>query len=321
MKFNDAQLRRLDITLLLVFEEAMSTGRLSAAAKRLGLTPSAISHAVGRLREAFGDELFIRTARGVRPTPRALALREPVSEALRLINGALQPTRFEPNSDERVFRIAASDYETSLIAPLLVGKNSGVARFIFLTLVRKDAIEALHAGDLDLLIGYTWEKDKACESMTLYDEDYSVVARKKHPVLAQPLDLSAYTRYGHVLVSPGSTLTGIVDKALAAAGVSRRVVVAVPYFLAALATVAQSNLLATVPRRVAHCHSARFGLAMLAPPVPIRSFPVQMIWSRRMSVDPAMLWIRNRVLEMTKNIALQSRRRQSSQSALISPNT
>jgi DNA-binding transcriptional LysR family regulator len=303
VKFNDTQLRRLDITLLLVFEEAMATGKLSAAAKRLGLTQSAISHAVGRLRDAFGDELFIRTSRGVQPTQRALALREPVSEALRLIDGALSPARFDLNRDERVFRIAASDYETSLVVPLLVGDSLGTTRFIFRTLIRKDAIEALHAGDLDLLIGYTWDKDKACESMTLYDEDYCVVARKKHPAMAQTLGIAAYTSYGHVLVSPGGTLTGIVDKALKSAGASRRVVVAVPYFLAALATVANTDLLATVPRRVAHCHARNFGLAMAPPPIPIRPFPVQMIWSRRMAVDSAMLWLRSRVIEVTKGIA------------------
>jgi len=303
MKFDDAKLRRLDVTLLLVFEEAMATGKLSAAARRLGLTQSAISHAVARLRAAFGDELFIRTSRGVQPTPRALALREPVSEALRLIDGALRPARFDPDKDERVFRIAASDYETSLIVPLLVGDSSGTSRFIFRTLIRKDAIEALHSGDLDLLIGYTWEKDGQCESVTLYDENYSVVARRKHPAMAQRLGISAYTNYGHVLVSPGGTLTGIVDKALAAASVSRRVVVAVPYFLAALATVARTDLLATVPRRVAHCHAARFGLAVATPPVPIRSFPVQMIWSRRLAADSPMLWLRKQVLDVTKGIA------------------
>jgi DNA-binding transcriptional LysR family regulator len=303
MKFNDAQLRRLDISLLLVFEETMAAGKLSAAAKRLGLTQSAISHAVGRLREAFGDELFIRTSTGVQPTPRAMTLREPVAEALRLIDGALRPTRFDPDRDERVFRIAASDYETSLVAPLLVGRNSGTTRFIFCTLIRKDAIEALHAGDLDLLIGYTWDKDKACVSATLYDEDYCVVARKRHPAMAHRLSIATYTNHGHVLVSPGGTLTGIVDKALAVAGASRRVVVAVPYFLAALATVARSDLLATVPRRVAHCHARHFGLAMAPPPIPIRSFPVQMIWSRRLAVDSALLWLRNRVVEATKGMA------------------
>jgi DNA-binding transcriptional LysR family regulator len=303
MKLGDTQLRRLDITLLLVFDEAMATGKLSAAAKRLGLTPSAISHAVGRLRDAFGDELFIRTSRGVQPTPRALALRAPVSEALRLIDGALRPARFDPADNERVFRIAASDYETSLIVPRLVGKGLGRSRFVFRTLIRKDAIDALHAGDIDLLIGYTWEKDRACKSVTLYDENYCVVARKKHPVMAKALDLNTYAGCGHVLVSPGGTLTGIVDKALEHAGTARRVVVAVPYFLAALATVAQTDLIATVPRRLAHGHAKQFGLTMATPPIAVRSFPVQMIWSRRLAADPAVTWLRNRVAGITKELA------------------
>jgi DNA-binding transcriptional LysR family regulator len=202
-----------------------------------------------------------------------------------------------------VFRIAASDYETSLVVPQLVGNGMGAARFAFCTLIRKQAIEALHTGDLDLLLGYTWDQDKSCESVTLYVEDYCVVARKKHPIMAQALSIGAYTSHGHVLVSPGGTLTGIVDKALAGAGARRRVVAAVPYFLAALATVAQTDLIATVPRRAAHGHAKRFGLAMAAPPVPVRSFPVQMIWSRRLAADPAIGWLRNRVLEVTKGIA------------------
>ena len=96
--FNDAQLRRLDITLLLAFDEVMASGKLSAAARRLGLTQSAISHAVKRLREIFDDELFVRTPRGVQPTTRALALRAPVSEALRLLGGAVGSAELRPGA-------------------------------------------------------------------------------------------------------------------------------------------------------------------------------------------------------------------------------
>ena len=298
--FDDAQLRRLDATLLLVFEEAMASGKLSAAAKRLGLTQSAISHAIGRLREVFGDELFIRTPRGVRPTPRALALREPLAEALRLIGRAIRPASFDPARDERVFRVAASDYETAWFAPLLLGDGAGASRFIFRTLIRRDALDALQAGDIDLLLGYAWDKGRACEAVTLYDEDYRVVARQGHPALARPLDIGRYASHGHVLVSPGATLSGVVDEALAKASVSRRVVAAVPYFLAALATVARTDLLATVPSRVARCHAAGFGLATAVPPVPVRSFPVRMVWSRRLGADPALAWLRERVREAAR---------------------
>jgi DNA-binding transcriptional LysR family regulator len=303
MNFDEAQLRRLDITLLLVFEEAMATGKLSAAARRLGLTQSAISHALKRLRDVFGDELFIRTPRGVQPTPRTLALRAPLAEALRLIGGAVRPPGFDPERDGRVFRVAASDYETSLFAPALLGEGLGDARFIFRTLVRREAIEAMHAGDIDLLLGYAWDKGTGCEAVTLFHEDYRVVARRGHPALSEPLSLDRFTRFGHVLVSPGGMLTGIVDKALKDAGTSRQVVVAVPYFLAALATVARTDLLATVPRRVAHCHAAEFGLTTALPPVPVRSFPVQMIWIRRLGMDPALSWLRNRIQEVSGHMA------------------
>ena len=295
MNFDEAQLRRLDMTLLLVFDEAMASGKLSAAAKRLGLTQSAISHALKRLRDVFEDELFIRTPHGVQPTPRALALRAPLAEALRLIGGAVRPASFDPARDERVFRIAASDYETALFAPLLLGEGLGATRFIFSTLIRREAIDALHAGDIDLLLGYTWDKSQGCEALTLFHEDYRVVARNGHPALAEPLDLERYARCGHVLVAPGATLTGIVDKALAGVGASRRVVVAVPYFFAALATVARTDLLATVPHRIAHGHAMEFGLEIALPPVAIRSFPVQMVWSKRLGVDPALSWLRDRV--------------------------
>src|SRR5689334_12758949 len=102
--FSDAELRRLDLTLLLVFEEAMASGKLSAVARRLGLTQSAISHALKRLRDIFGDELFIRTPRGVQPTPRAVALRAPLSEALRLIADAVRSEAFDPAATDHIFR-------------------------------------------------------------------------------------------------------------------------------------------------------------------------------------------------------------------------
>src|SRR5215471_3562315 len=107
MQFNDAQVRRLDLTLLLVFEEVMTSGKLSMAAKRLRLTQSAISHALKRLRGIFDDELFIRTPHGVQPTQRARELRAPLTEAVRLIRHSVQPPSFDPKHSDRVFRIAA----------------------------------------------------------------------------------------------------------------------------------------------------------------------------------------------------------------------
>ncbi len=289
--FSDAELRRLDLTLLLVFEEAMASGKLSAVARRLNLTQSAISHALKRLRDIFGDELFVRTPRGVQPTSRALALRAPLSEALRLLSDAVRPAAFDPATADRIFRIAAPDLETSLFAPLLA-RIGAAPRFVFRPLIRQDAVDALHTAAVDLALGYAVERPPGCDSTILFEEDYVVIARAGHPLLASPLDLAAYARAEHVLTAPGGTLGGIVDHALAAQGMSRRVVVAVPYFLAALATVASGDLIATVPRRLAVAHAASFRLGMSEPPLALRRFAVRMTWSRRSASDQGLLWLR-----------------------------
>jgi DNA-binding transcriptional LysR family regulator len=304
-KFSDIELRRMDLTLLLVFEEAMASRKLSAAAKRLGLTQSAISHALKRLRGIFGDELFIRTPRGVVPTARALALRAPLAEAVALIAGTVRTVGFDPSRAERTFRIAAPDYETALFAPLLADTRSAGPLFIFQPLVRRQAIEALTSAEIDLVLGYSKDRYGGCERETLFEDDYLVVARTGHPVLGGELTIEQYTSLEHVLVSPGGTLSGIVDTALAAEGRSRHVVVAIPYFLAALATVARSDLIATVPRGIASLHGPSFGLGSIEPPMPIRRFPVSMTWDRRTSTDSAIMWLRERMRAVAKSAALR----------------
>jgi DNA-binding transcriptional LysR family regulator len=139
--------------------------------------------------------------------------------------------------------------------------------------------------------------------VTLFQEDYSVIARAGHPILSAPLDLDAYTNAGHVLTGPGGTLSGIVDQILETEGRARRVVVSVPYFLAALATVAASNLIATVPRSLAVAHARSFGLMTAEPPLAIRRFAVQMTWSRRSASDRGLAWLRGQMVEAARMAA------------------
>ena len=302
--FDEINIRKLDLTLLLVFEAAMDSGKLTAAAKRVGLTQSAVSHALKRLRDVFDDELFVRTTHGVRPTQRALALRAPLLQALQLIAGAVRAPSFDPRRDQRIFRIAALDYETSLFAPLLVRSIAGLSgsRFVFRPLVRNAAIDGLKSGEVDLLLGYTWQSDQDCEAATLYHEDYLVVGRRGHPLFDAALDLRAYINFGHVLVSPGGSLSGIVDGALAKEGKSRHISVAVPYFLSALAIVAKTDLLVTLPRRLALNHAAQFDLQAVDAPLVIRQFAVSMIWSRRLGTDPGTVWLREEVLKVAASL-------------------
>lgn len=296
-EISDGQLRRLDGTLLLVFEETMATGKLSAAASRLGLTQSAISHALRRLRDVFGDELFVRLPHGVRPTARAQALRAPLAEVSRLLATAIQPARFDPGASDRVFRIAAQDYTTAMFSSELTSGldvTSG-PRFIFRAQVREEALAALRTAEIDVALGLFGLRGEGFLAERLFDDDYLVVARADHPALPGGLTMANFCSAGHVLVAPGGTLEGIVDRALAATGHARRVVLSVPYFLAALAAVARTDLIATLPRRIAERHAPDFGLVTLPPPLPIRRFSTSMVWTRREGADPAHVWLRDRI--------------------------
>jgi DNA-binding transcriptional LysR family regulator len=221
----------------------------------------------------------------------------------------VQPATFDPAHDSRTFRIAAPDYETSLFAPLLADtgpadQRTAGARFIFRPLVRRQAIDALTSSEIDLVLGYTDDRRGGCERELLFEDDYLVVARTGHPALRMTLTIDHYASFGHVLVSPGGMLSGVVDTALAVDARSRRVAVAVPYFLAALATVARSDLIATVPRRIALLHGPNFGLGSAEPPIAIRRFPVWMTWSRRTSTDPAIMWLREQLRNLSKKVAM-----------------
>ncbi len=226
------------------------------------------------------------------------SLRAPLNDAIRLIGGTLRPAQFDPATDRRVFKIAAPDYETVLFAPLLAAIAAPNLQFLFLPLIRRQAIEALLSAEIDLALGYTWDRSGGRDAVTLYDEDFLVARRHGHPAFGRANRRLTLDRYGscdHVLVSPGGTLSGIVDRSLAASGRRRRVAIAVPYFLAALAITARTDLIATVPRRIALAHAEAFGLVTVKPPLALRSFAVRMIWNKRSVSDPAITWLRAQI--------------------------
>lgn len=290
------QLRRLDSSQLVVFLELMRHRKLTVVAERLGLTQSAISHALKRLRATFGDELFLRLAAGVEPTARAKALEPRVEEIVRLSRDLLQAERpFDPAAESRVIRIGALDFEVALFAPVLVKalrRDAPGIRVSFRNVVRQRALEELAASEIDLAIGFFRDLPDAFESEALFEESYLVVMRKGHPLARRTLTLKSYCDAEHLIVSVDGDLRGIVDQTLERADKARRVAASVPMFFPALSSVQASDLIATIPARLARAHAARFGLAAVAPPLAIRSFPVSAVWHRRTASDGAVTWIR-----------------------------
>ncbi|MBV9078602.1 MAG: LysR family transcriptional regulator [Methylobacteriaceae bacterium] len=283
---NSIDIRRLDFGLLRVFLELARHRKTTLAAERLGLTQSSISHALARLRDALGDPLFVRRPTGLAPTERALALEPAIREIVARTEALLAPAEpFDPARAEGTLRIGAFDYDCALLAHDVIAAVDARAPALttsFRPLVRRRAHEALLADELDVAIGYFWGRTAGIETTPLFEEGYAVILRGGHPLAGSPdLALADYVGARHVLVSYEGDAVGIVDQVLQRQGLSREVAATVPFFFPALSVVGRSDLLATVPRRLAGRHAASFGLVTREPPVAIRSFTVSAAWSPR----------------------------------------
>lgn len=288
-------LRRLDVTLLLVFLSMMRHRKAVAVAREMGLTQSAISHAFKRLRDAFGDPLFLRQPHGMEPTSVALALEPVVREAVETLDRALKPPApFEPAQAEAIVRIAANDNEIMTMLPALLARLRNEApglRVAVRSLERKAALAALVQGEIDLAAGFFWDLPQVFHAKPLYGQDYRVVARSGHPLVGQSLDLETYCACRHLVVSPSGDLDGIVDEVLADRGLRREVAAALPLFMPALETAATTDLVATLPERLVSIYAHRFGLTVHQPPLPLREIVISAVVHRRNAANPLHRWL------------------------------
>lgn len=298
-EFSQTELRRLDGTLLLVFLGLLRLRKAAGVAAELGLTQSAVSQALRRLRDIFGDELFLRRPHGMEPTAVALALEPAIRGAVEALRGALGTARaFDPAAATGVVRIAALDAAQSVVIPPLARRLATEApglRLSVLPLARGEAIAALIEGRADLSLGFIWDRPTIIAAELLYDEGYRVAGRLEVLPEAPRVSLDAYCAADHVLISPGGDMRGVIDDHLETLGRSRRVVLALPAFLPALAAVGASGALVTLPARVAEAFAAGFGLVTAEPPMAVRRFPVSVFWHRRNDADPRMLWLRRQL--------------------------
>lgn len=289
------ELRRLDLTLLLVFLGLLRHRKATLVAGELGLTQSAISQALRRLRDVFGDELFLRRPHGMEPTAAALALETPVGQAVEMLRGALGAVRaFDPAAAEGVVRIAALDAEQAALVPRLAACLRQAAPGLTLSVLplgRAAAVEALTEGRVDLALGLIPDPPDAISGRVLYDEGYLVAGLPAALADAPLIGLDAYCAADHVLVSPGGDLRGVVDDQLERMGRQRRIILGLPAFLPALAAVAQSGALVTLPARIATAFAPGFGLQLAEPPLAVRRFAVSAYWHRRNDGDARRRWL------------------------------
>jgi DNA-binding transcriptional LysR family regulator len=291
---------RPDLNLLFALDVLLAEGSVARAGRRLRLSPSAMSRALARLREATGDPLLVRAGRGLVPSPRALELRERVSQLVHDAEAALRPaSKLNLGQLGRTFTLRASEgFVENFGATLLarVAEEAPGVRLRFLHKLDKDS-GPLRDGSVDLETGVV-DRNTGPEvrARALFRDRYVGVVRTGHPLSEGEITPSRYAAAGHVHISRRDNDNGPVDDALAGLGLEREIVTIVGGFSAALALARASDLVATVPER--HTGNLCAGMHRFAIPLPIPQFVVSMLWHPRLDVDPAHRWLRGCVREV-----------------------
>jgi len=299
--------RAFDLNLLRIFDAVMAEGSLTRAADVLAMTQPAVSHAVRRLRQALGDELFVRTAHGVKPSARAELLWPQVRAALGQIRQALVPGAYDPRTDAVQWRLAMADATAAVLAPPLVASieaAQAMTNLRLLPLTTRDPRRLLDGGEVDLAVGFFPEavtgiaalgRDSHLRHMRLYATRYVCVMRQDHPLAQQPLALDDYCAAHHLLVSFSGRPFGFVDQALSALGRQRRIVLTVNQFFTAGRVVARSDLLTVLPEGFLQATGYADQLVTRELPLALGPVNVEMLWHLRHDSDPAHAWLREQV--------------------------
>lgn len=288
---------KLDLNLLKALDALIDTKSVTLAAASLSLSQPAVSGMLARLRDIFGDPLFVRTQRGLLPTPRALALAEPLRHALSQIETLVQPAAFDPGATKGTLRIAATDYaQTAMLLPLLqVLRQHAPALRVAVRPVEAGFADDLAGGKLDIALVTPEMAPDNLRARKLFDETYVCILREGHPD-ADALDLDRFCALDHAIMShDGTQFRGATDIALERIGRSRQVIATLPSFLVLISVVQASDTIALVPRRLVQ--NAQ-GIVLREPPFAIPGFTKIAAWHERMHHDLAHSWIRARLAEL-----------------------
>lgn len=297
-------LRSLNLNLLVALDALLAERNVTRAARRLSVGQSAMSAMLAQIRHHFRDELLTRAADGMRPTPRAIALEEPLRAVLRQIRMLLSTgSNFEVATAQRTFRIAFLDGVETLFVPALLAKCRAEApdvRLEVVTFDREGYASDLDADRLDVAVGFGMAGHVHHKQRKLYRDSYVVLFNPHLVGLASPIRLKDYVRIPHVAVRYRGTPGSAVDDALAAVGAQRRVVAWTPRFLVLPELVAAAPVLATTSTRLAASSASRYGLAVSPVPVKVDHFTANMVWHASYDTDPAHRWLRESLLEIAE---------------------
>ena len=297
-------LHGIDLNLLVAFDALMAERNVTRAGARIYRTQPAMSAALARLRALFKDELFVRAAHGLQPTPRALELAGPLSQALNAIQRTLDFTQsFDPTTSSATCTLGLSDHPTFVLLPKILEALRAQAPSTVLRVrsfvARDAAVSMLDASEIDLAVGVPpTQHSGRILTAALFEERFVCVLRKGHPAARGPLTLSKFIGLSHLLVSPENERFGHVDAALTQLGMKRRLGLTLPQMYAAPLLVSRSDLIATLMEGVIGASGYGRDLTVLKPPLKLAPIPFVMSWHRRNDAHPAQMWFRGLIARL-----------------------
>jgi DNA-binding transcriptional LysR family regulator len=295
------ELQDIDLNLLVVFNELLRQRRVSAVANTLGISQPAISNALNRLRKLLGDELFLRTSKGMIPTPLAETLAEPIGYALGTIYNTLNATsNFDPASSTRAFTLAMTDIGEIYFLPALMKRLAQVAPGVSISTVRNHAdtlSDEMEAGRVDLAIGFLPDLKTGFFQRRLFKQRYVCIFRKDHPLARTGMTPKAFWQAEHVSIVAEGTGHGMVDTAIQRAGATRHMCLRVPHFVAVGHILQTTDLIAVVPEAYATRTLAPFGLDSAPCPIKIPDISINVLWHARNHREPSNQWLRQLIFD------------------------
>jgi DNA-binding transcriptional LysR family regulator len=292
----DVHLRNMDLNLIHPLYALLEECHVTRAAKRSFLSQSAMSRALERLREMFGDPLLVRNGRGYERTVRGERVLRELESLMPRLEHMVRGEKFDPARSQEVFRVAMSDHASMIVLPSLLANVRKTATRIKLevTAAGAETYEDVAAGRINTFL-CAEEAPPSLESETLFTLDFVCLIGARLRVGARRLTLKQYLGFQHVLVELRAGQQALVDRALSQLGAKRRVALTLPFFVPAILAIAQTDLVLTVPRKLAEITAAMAGVRVVEAPREIKSFPYFMAWHPRLTNEPAHKWFREQV--------------------------
>ncbi|SAK89216.1 LysR family transcriptional regulator [Caballeronia hypogeia] len=294
------ELSDIDLNLLLLFHRLLQERRVSAVAEKMQMSQPGVSNALAKLRRRLGDPLFVRGPGGIVPTPFALRLAEPVSQALATLHAALNPvTGFDPLRAARTVTIGMTDIGEVVFLPALLERLSREAPGLTLNTVRDTSVnlgDEMADGRVDLAIGLLPQLKGGFYQRRLFDQRYVCLMRRGHALEHAPLTLAAWREAEHLVVVAAGTGHRNVDDWLRKNSVRRKVRLTVPHFMSVGHILQRTDLIATVPERLALQLVEPFSLSVCPLPVKVPAAPIHLLWHERVQHDEANRWLRDVVI-------------------------